>query len=59
MRRDHFSFNAFTILACEIILLLGSISATNVDAAKQPDPTEQFRPFVEKMVTILTEPNRI
>ncbi len=57
MRRDHFSFNAFTILACGIILFLESFSATNVDAAKRPDPTEQLRPFVEKMVTILTEPN--
>lgn len=40
-----------------IILFLGSISATNVDAAKRPDPTKQFRPFVEEMVTILTDPD--
>lgn len=55
MNREHFSFNAFNILVYGIILCLGSISAA--DAAKLPDPTEQFRPFVKKLVIILTDPD--
>ncbi|MEA2115175.1 MAG: ABC transporter substrate-binding protein [Thermodesulfobacteriota bacterium] len=56
MSRDHFfSFYVFNILVYGIILCLGSISTAN--AAKLPDPTEQFRPFVEEMVTILTDPD--
>ena len=49
MSRDHFvSFYVFNILVYGTILCLGSISTA--DAAKLPDPTEQFRPFVEKIV---------
>jgi len=36
------------------MLCLGSFSS--VYAASQPDPTEQFRPFVDKIVSILTDP---
>jgi len=53
MSCDHFFFYIFTILIYGIIFCLGSISPA--DAAKPPDPTEQFRPFVEKIVTILTD----
>ena len=55
MSRDHFFFYIFTILIYGIIFCLGSISPA--DAAKPPDPTEQFQPFVEKIVTILTDPD--
>ncbi len=55
MSRDQFSFNVFNMLVYGIILCLGGISTA--DAAKLPDPTEQFRPFVEEMVTILTDPD--
>lgn len=46
---------SFVILASGILLYLGSLSPVNATA--QPDPTEQFRPYVEEIVSILTDPN--
>ena len=43
----------FPFLVSSIFLL----STTSVSAAPAPDPTEQFRPFVERIVSILTDPN--
>jgi phospholipid transport system substrate-binding protein len=55
MSRNYFSVNVFTIIVYGAILCLGNISAAH--AAKLPDPTEQLRPFIEKMVGILTDPD--
>jgi phospholipid transport system substrate-binding protein len=42
-------------LAVGLIVIVNSYALTA--AAKVPDPTEQFRPFVEKIVSILTNPD--
>ncbi len=56
MSRDHFSMNAFCMLVYGIFFFLGGISSA--DAAQQPpDPTEQLRPFIEKIVLILADPD--
>lgn len=56
MKRDHFSFTVLAMFAWLLIFCLGSISSAN--GAHPPDPTEQFRPFVEKMISILTDPDQ-
>lgn len=52
----HISINTFRILVYGIFLFLGSTSSANA-AQQPPDPTEQFRPFIEKLAAILTDPN--
>jgi phospholipid transport system substrate-binding protein len=46
---------SFVILASGILFYLGNFSPVN--ATTQPDPTEQFRPYVEEIVSILTDPD--
>ncbi len=46
---------SFIILASGILFYLGNFSLVNATA--QPDPTEQFRPYVEEIVSILTDPD--
>lgn len=45
---------AFILCSTGMFFFLGS--PYTVGAASAPDPTEQFRPFVEKIVSILTDP---
>lgn len=47
--------NLFACVVAVVFLCLNTFSVTG--AEKPPDPTEQFRPFVEKIVSILTDPN--
>lgn len=54
MNQDHISLNAFTLMACEMMLCLESVPFAY--GAQSLDPTEQLRPFVEKTVSILTDP---
>ncbi len=51
MNHKVFSFIAF-------LLMLFSFMGTNqaIYAANPPDPTEQFSPFVERMISILNDP---
>lgn len=50
MKRKLFSL----ILGCTSLFVLFQ---SLVNGAQTPDPTEQFRPFVERIVTILTDPS--
>jgi phospholipid transport system substrate-binding protein len=47
------SVPVLTVFFYGILFLLGTI--LTADATELPDPTEQFRPFVEKLRTILTD----
>jgi phospholipid transport system substrate-binding protein len=55
MKRDHSYLNAFAVMACGMMLCLESISFAH--AGQTLDPTEQLRPFVDKLVSILTDPD--
>jgi len=46
-------FYSFVVIASGIMFCLGSFSS--VDAADQPDPTEQLRPYVEEIISILSD----
>jgi len=46
---------SFVILASGILFCLGNFSPVN--ATTQPDSTEQFRPYVEAIVSILADPD--
>ncbi len=46
---------SFVILASGILFYLSNFSPVN--ATTQPDPTEQFRPYVEEIISILTDPD--
>lgn len=46
--------HAFLFVSAWAVLFVCAFS--EVSAAQSPDPTEQFRPFVEKIVTLLTDP---
>lgn len=52
MKRQYF---------CFLLLLVGSFVIMSMPcyskAAQVPDPTEQFKPYVEKIVSILTDPS--
>ena len=48
-------YHSFFVFICGVILCLGSISSAN--AVQQPDPTEQIRPFIERLVDILIDPD--
>jgi len=50
------SITAFILSIYGIFLCLGSISAANA-AQQTADPTEQLRPFIEKLQSILTDPD--
>ncbi len=54
MKQDHISLNAFALMACGMMLCLESIPFAH--AGHTLDPTEQLRPFVFKLVSILTDP---
>lgn len=54
MKQDHTSMNAFALMACGMMLCLESVPFAL--AAQSLDPTEQLRPFVYKIVSILTDP---
>jgi phospholipid transport system substrate-binding protein len=53
MKRDHFSFTVLALFAWGLIFCPGSISSAN--DAHPPDPTEQFRPYVEEIISILSD----
>jgi phospholipid transport system substrate-binding protein len=55
MKRDHSYLNAFAVMACGMMLCLESISFAH--AGQTLDPTEQLRPFVDKLISILTDPD--
>ena len=56
MNRYCFSSNAFCIYIYGALLCLGSISSAHA-VQPPPDPTEQLRPFIERLVTILIDPD--
>ena len=55
MKGKNISLNAFAVMACGMMLCLESVSFAH--AGLTLDPTEQLRPFVEKLVLILTDPD--
>lgn len=51
----HIYFNACTVIICGMMMCLANI--TFAGAAQTLDPTEQLRPFVGKLVSILIDPD--
>jgi len=50
------SINTFVLSIYGICLCVGSVSSANA-AQQATNPTEQLRPFIEKLQSILTDPN--
>jgi phospholipid transport system substrate-binding protein len=46
-----------TVLATVLVLSFGIFFSTSCPASTAPDPTEQLRPFIDKIVAILNNPN--
>jgi phospholipid transport system substrate-binding protein len=55
MKPDHISLNAFAVMACGMMLCLESVSFAY--AGQTLDPTEQLRPFADKLISIFTDPD--